>query len=88
MNAPNIGNIITNPTIRKYVYITYASIAFILGAIAAGYNAIELTLPEWHTIAVAVTGFVGAGVGGLAIANTPVKEEENTPEAIAKQIQK
>lgn len=83
----NLGSVITNPTVRKWIYIIYAVVAFFLGAVAAGFNSIELELPQWHTIAVAVTGFVGVAVGGLAGANTPQKEKENTPEAIAKKIQ-
>lgn len=84
----NLNNVIESPRIRKWIYIVYSLAAFVLGAIAAGVNAVNGSLPEWHTIAVAVTGFVGVGIGAIAAANTPKKEEEPaTPETIAARIE-
>lgn len=84
----NLNNIITNPTIRKYVYNAIFLIVFALGAIGVGFGAAETVPPLWYVVAVAVTGFVSGATNGMAGANTPKKEvEPDTAETIAKKIE-
>jgi cytochrome bd-type quinol oxidase subunit 1 len=70
-NTPNLGNVITNPGARKVVYGAYAIGAFIIGGISAYFLGIGQPIPEIVTGAQAVAAYVGIGVGGLALANTP-----------------
>lgn len=74
--TPNLGNVITNPTARKIVYGTYAGAAFVIGGVAAYFLGIGEPLPQLVVGAQAVAAYVGIGVGGLALANTP-KGNEN-----------
>lgn len=69
--TPNLGNVITNPTARKTVYGAYAIGAFIIGGISAYFLGVGQPIPEIVTGAQAVAAYVGIGVGGLALANTP-----------------
>lgn len=70
MNTPNLGVVITNPTARKAIYSAYILIGFVLGGIQAWYGDHS---PAWLPQYLSVYGYVGLGVGGLAIANTPAK---------------
>ena len=69
--TPNLGNVITSPTARKVVYGTYAIGAFVIGGVSAYFLGIGQSIPELVTGAQAVAAYVGIGVGGLALANTP-----------------
>lgn len=68
MDSNALGSIITNPTARKAIYATYVVVGLILGSIQAWYGD---GAPDWLGQYLAVYGYVGIPVGGLAIANTP-----------------
>lgn len=64
----NLGSIITNPKIRKVIYGVYVVAGLILGGIQAWYGVIGEN-PVWLAQYLAVYGYLGIPVGGLAIAN-------------------
>lgn len=66
----DLGSIVPSASIRKWIYGAYAVLMLITGATQAGYASLELENPAWLTVAIAVLGFLGVAVGGLAIANT------------------
>lgn len=68
MSTPNLGSVITNATIRKYIYGTYTVALVLAGATQVGYGAGNE--PEWLTITLRVLAYLGALIGGLALANT------------------
>lgn len=70
---PNLGSIITNPTARKLIYGLYAVAGLVLGGIQAWYGD---NSPEWLGQYLAVYGYLGIPVGGLAIANTPKNDAQ------------
>lgn len=74
MSDINLGSIISNPTARKVIYAVYAIAGLVLGGIQAWYGVIGDT-PTWLAQYLAVYGYLGIPVGGLAIANTPHHSE-------------
>jgi len=74
MDTPNLGVIITNPVARKVIYSIYILVGFALGGIQAWYGDHS---PAWLPQYLAVYGYVGLGVSGLAIANTPAGAATN-----------
>lgn len=58
---------------RKPLYRIYALVGLGLGATQVGFAAAEAGQPVWITVALAVYGFVGAGVGFVAQRNTPTQ---------------
>lgn len=68
---PNLGIVITNPTVRKRIYGSYIVLLVIAGAIQVAYAAIQLGQPVWLVAVVAVLGYLGIPVGGLALVNSP-----------------
>ena len=56
--------------VRRSVYVAYAALGLVLGAIQVGYGTTE---PTWVTQALAVYAFVGTGVGLTARAHTPTQ---------------
>jgi hypothetical protein len=77
MSDPNLGPssplgvIITNPLARKIIYSAYVLAGLALGGIQAWYGADAG--PDWFPQALALYGYLGIPIGGLAIANTPKK---------------
>lgn len=59
---------------RRAVYITYAIIVVILGAISVAYGVDPL--PEWHERVSDVVLYLGVAVGVVAASNVPKKEIE------------
>lgn len=70
--TPNLGNIITNPLIRKTIYGVYVILIVIAGALQVAYASVESFggQPDWLTAGLAVLAYLGVPVGGLALANT------------------
>lgn len=72
--TPNdLGRIVTSPAARQAIYGIYVIALLGVGAATVGFAALSTPLPEWGVVANAVLGYLGIPVGGLAIANTPVK---------------
>jgi hypothetical protein len=59
------------PVWRRAVYVTYAIIGVVIGAIQVGYAAAELAQPVWLIVTLAVYAFVGGAVGLTATSHTP-----------------
>lgn len=59
---------------RKYLYAVYGLVGLILGGTQVGFLAAG-DQPLWLTIALAVYGFVGTGIGATASANTQSTKE-------------
>lgn len=74
MSDINLGSIVSNATARKVIYAIYAIAGLVLGGIQAWYGVIGDT-PTWLAQYLAVYGYLGIPVGGLAIANTPKKPD-------------
>jgi len=56
------------PAYRKFVYLAYALVGVVFGALQLSYMPGE---PHWLTVAWAVYGFVGTAFGITAHVNTP-----------------
>jgi hypothetical protein len=70
MNNSPLNNVITDPRVRRIIYGTYTVVAFIAAAITVGFASTPGGIPQWDVTLNTVLGFIGAGVGGLAVANT------------------
>lgn len=70
--GPNdLGKVITNSRARKMIYGTYIVALVGAGGTQVAYAALEQGQPSWLIATVAVLGYLGIPVGGLALANTP-----------------
>lgn len=56
--------------IRGVVYTIFSLLSLGVGATQIGYAAAETGQPTWLTVTIAVTTFVGAGIGYTAATNT------------------
>lgn len=52
--------------VRRTVYIVLSVVGLLVGAAQVGYAAVEVSPPDWLTIALAVVPFIAAGVGFTA----------------------
>jgi hypothetical protein len=75
----NLGAVITDPMVRRMIYSAYVVLLIVAGAAQAGFAALHQTTPGWLAVVLAVLGYLGVPVGGLAVANTKTK-----PAAVAK----
>ena len=69
--TPNLGIVITSPTVRKGIYGSYIVALVIAGAAQVAYSALQLGQPGWLVAALAVLAYLGIPVGGLALVNSP-----------------
>jgi len=68
----NLGNIVSNATVRKIIYSLYVVAGVVLGAIQVGFASVESAgQPSWLTISLAVYAFLSVPLGSLALSNTP-----------------
>lgn len=65
----NLGVIIPTAKGRKLAYAIYVGISFLVTNTVVAYSTLELPLPSWLKIALAVVGNTAVAFGGLAIAN-------------------
>lgn len=61
---------IISAKLRKPLYAVYGVIVLAEGATQVGYATADASTPTWLKVAIAVTSFIGAGVGFTAAANT------------------
>lgn len=74
----NLGNVIKNATARAYIYGTYVVLGVLIGATQIGFASIEgLSQPTWLTVTLAVYGYLGIPVGGLAAVNSEIVARAN-----------
>ncbi len=64
---PLVGILPAN--VRQKIYVAYALIGFIIGAVQVGLSAAGQGQPTWLTVVLAVFAFVGAPLGATAAAN-------------------
>ena len=69
----NLGAVITDPMVRRMIYGVYVVLLIVAGAAQAGFAALHQMTPGWLAVALAVLGYLGVPVGGLAVANTKSK---------------
>lgn len=69
----NLGAVITDPMVRRMIYSGYVVLLIVAGAAQAGFAALHQTTPGWLAVVLAVLGYLGVPVGGLAVANTKTK---------------
>jgi hypothetical protein len=74
-STPDLGRVVTNAFARKIIYGTYVLALTATGATQVWYATIG-NQPDWLLGVVAVIGYLGVPVGGLALANTPSKPED------------
>lgn len=60
---------VVSPQIRKFVYVAYALVGFVAGAVQVGYAAAEMGQPVWFVVFWAVYGFTGTAFGFTASSN-------------------
>lgn len=69
----NLGNVIKNAKARATIYATYVIAGVILGGLQVAFAAVEgADQPSWLAIALAVYGYLGIPVGGLAAVNSQI----------------
>jgi hypothetical protein len=71
-NQYNLGEVITNPLVRKVIYGVYTIIGVALVVTNSAFIG-DASYPEWLTIANSVVPTLGVFVGGLAVVNTTTK---------------
>jgi len=71
--TPNLGVVITNAAARKAIYGTYVAALVAVGATQVGFAAVQAGQPAWLVATVAVIGYLGIPIGGLALVNAPTK---------------
>lgn len=62
------------PTVRRWLYLTWALGGLGLGATQVGYASANVGQPTWLTVAFPVLGYVGVGLGFTAASNTAEPE--------------
>lgn len=62
--------------LRKPLYAVYGVIVLAEGATQVGYATADAGTPTWLKVMIAVTSFVGAGVGFTAAANVETDDED------------
>jgi hypothetical protein len=79
-NVPNVSpgpamqtplTALFSPSIRQKIYVIYALIGVILGAIQIAYSSLQLTQPPWLVAVLAIFAFVGGPLGLTAASNVP-----------------
>ncbi|MDW4574439.1 hypothetical protein R8Z57_16800 [Microbacterium sp. M3] len=81
--ANSLGAIISNLAVRRFIYSTYVLALLVVGATQVALTSLNLTNPDWLVATLAVLGYLGVPVAGLAVANTSKKaaEAQAQPEA-------
>lgn len=86
-SPPNLGNIVTDPVVRKVIYAVFVLAGLVIGATQVAYASIEgAGQPTWLTAALAVYAFLSIPIGSLALANAPT-EAQVVPFAQALSVQ-
>lgn len=73
-NSNDLGAIITHAQTRRIVWAVYVLAGLILGGLSTWFTTTEGSVPVWLQGALAVSAFLAAPFGTLAIANIPSKK--------------
>lgn len=71
-NTPSnsLGAIISSLAVRRFIYSTYVLALLVVGATQVALTSLSITNPDWLIATLAVLGYLGVPVAGLAVANT------------------
>ena len=83
--SSSLGAIISNLSVRRFIYSTYVLALLVVGATQVALTSLGITNPDWLVATLAVLGYLGVPVAGLAVANTSKKvvAAESEPDAAA-----
>ena len=73
-----LTNILPAPT-RKVVYTLYSVVGLCIGAVQAGFGALDNATPAWMKVVLAVYAFIGTAVGATAASNVDTTQQGNNP---------
>ena len=81
-SSNSLGAVITNLAVRRFIYSTYVLALLVVGATQVALTSLGATNPDWLVATLAVLGYLGVPVAGLAVANTSkrVADEEARPQ--------
>lgn len=71
--SQSLGAIISNLALRRFIYSAYVLALLVVGATQVAVTSLGLTNPDWLVATLAVLGYLGVPVAGLAVANTSKK---------------
>ena len=82
--SQSLGAIISNLALRRFIYSAYVLALLVVGATQVAVTSLGLTNPDWLVATLAVLGYLGVPVAGLAVANTSILlSTPSTPTACA-----
>lgn len=79
MSASNILENVVPASARQAIYVVYAVVGVVLGALAVAFGTLSGEGPEWLAVANAVYLYVGGAVGLVAASNTTARPVEREP---------
>ena len=81
-NTPpnSLGAIISSLAVRRFIYSTYVLALLVVGATQVALTSLSITNPDWLVATLAVLGYLGVPVAGLAVANTSKKVTDAEPQ--------
>ncbi|WP_162564384.1 MULTISPECIES: hypothetical protein [Microbacterium] len=78
--SPTLGAIISNLAVRRFIYSTYVLALLVVGATQVALTSLGVPNPDWLIATLAVLGYLGVPVAGLAVANTSKKAAAAEPQ--------
>ncbi len=60
---------IATPTTRRRTYAAYSTLGLLIGAVQAGFGALDAAAPDWLKVTLAVYAFLGTAIGATAASN-------------------
>lgn len=81
-NTPSnsLGAVISSLAVRRFIYSTYVLALLVVGATQVALTSLSITNPDWLIATLAVLGYLGVPVAGLAVANTSMKATDAEPQ--------
>jgi hypothetical protein len=71
--SSSLGAVVSNLSVRRFIYSTYVLALLVVGATQVALTSLGITNPDWLIATLAVLGYLGVPVAGLAVANTSKK---------------
>ena len=78
--SQSLGAVISNLAVRRFIYSTYVLALLVVGATQVAITSLGMTNPDWLVATLAVLGYLGVPVAGLAVANTSKKGAAAEPQ--------
>lgn len=69
-SSNSLGAVITSLAVRRFIYSTYVIALLVVGATQVALTSLGSPNPDWLVATLAVLGYLGVPVAGLAVANT------------------